>query len=146
MTRFLTRVAVVFAALSIAMVVAIIGLVFLCIGLYHTFREIAGGPAAAFWTGLCALAAALIIAGIARLVLAMRGGSAPATANPSPSLPGQSELASWLGQRLGEAVAARKWPSLYGAAAALVLGFSLGVSPALRRGLLDLLKRAIRGK
>ncbi len=134
--RFLTRLAISLAMVLIAVVAAILAIVYLAFALYLLLLAYVVPPAASLLTAFLILVTALVIIWIMRLATRPRRRSL----DPNPTLEAAANAAG-LGTEVGRKIRAlTEAHASGGLIAALVAGFAVGVSPKLRAFLQSILK------
>ncbi len=138
MNRFVFRLEALLAFGAPAMILVVAGLGFMVAALYMGLATNMEPPAAALMTGAICIAGAGLLSLIGWLVLR---SMAPRETREEQA-PDAVKMAMAIGEALGgdlQSLAKRHRHGLIGAA--LASGFALGVSPKLRRSLLNLLDR-----
>ena len=134
MGRFVTRIAVTIAALLIVLLAAVAAAWFFAYAIYLWIAEALAPPAAAALTGVAVLVGAIVIAAIVAAVFR------PRRSTKIPILEGYETVAgagNLLGRKVRGLLDAH---SLGGLIAIGIAGFVLGVSPRLRKLLLQILR------
>jgi hypothetical protein len=135
-SRFLTRLAVSLAMVLIALIAAILAIVYFAFALYLLLLALVVPPAAALLTGILILLTALALIAIARAATSPHRRRR----ETAPSLEA-AESAAGLGTELGRKIRGlTEAHASGGLIAALVAGFAVGVSPKLRAFLQSILK------
>jgi hypothetical protein len=135
-SRFLTRLAISLAMVLIAVIAAILAIVYLAFALYLLLLAYVVPPAASLLTAIVILLIALALIGIMRLATRPRRRRR----EPNPTLEA-AESALGLGTELGRKIRGlTEAHASGGLIAALVAGFAMGVSPKLRAFLQSILK------
>lgn len=123
-----------------ALAAVLVALGFLCAAAYLALLDVFSPATAALLTGLGAIVLALLILAAGRAALRpgarRRRAAESAEAGPGDAATGAGELAGALGERLATIARANPKATLF---ASLVAGFAVGVSPRLRKALIDLL-------
>ena len=134
--RFLRRLAISLAMVLIALIAAVLALLYFAFALYLLLLQYVTPPGAAVLTGLLIVLIALALIGILRLATRRRRPSR----EPSPSLEA-AESAAGLGTEIGRKIRGLTEANASGGLiAALVAGFAVGMSPKLRAFLQAILK------
>jgi len=134
--RFLTRLAISLAMVLIAVIAAILAIVYLAFALYLLLLAYVVPPAASLLTAVIILLTALALIGIPRV--ATRPRRRPREPNPTLEA---AESALGLGTELGRKIRGlTEAHASGGLIAALVAGFAMGVSPKLRAFLQSIVK------
>jgi hypothetical protein len=134
--RFLTRLAISLAMVLIALIGAILAVLYFAFALYLLLLQYVMPPAAALLTAILILLIALAVIGIMRLATRR-----PRRKRESIPLLDAAESAAGIGTELGQKIRGlTEGHASGGLIAALVAGFAVGVSPKLRSFLQAILK------
>ena len=137
-SRFIVKIAIAIAMLLIGLVAGVIAVAFFAYAVYLALLNVLVGPAAAAFTGVVVLAAALVLMGGIRAVFRPRRRRRRRADIPSLE---ECENAADIGSELGRKIRGLAGASTGGGLmAALVAGFAVGISPKLRAFLQSLLK------
>jgi len=141
MERLFERFSIAFAVLIVALLCMAIGLAAIAVALYDALLQNFTTPVAALLTGIAAFVVTVLLLLIARSIVSRR--SRPVSHAPAGSTAATDPgfIASEIGNLIGGHIngAAHKSPRMT-FAASLLVGLTLGASPALRNALLGLVR------
>jgi hypothetical protein len=134
--QFLTRAATMLAFSLAALLAVVAAIVFFLFAGYQALLEVAPPPLAALGTGLVALAAAVLLVAVGRA--AVRGARPPAPQgeqNAGSIEHAAAEMGGLAGAQMASLARANPLSAM---AVSLLAGFAVGLSPRLRKTLLDI--------